>query len=328
MAEDDQAVVVGQLHSTGKVSLASGADAADAIHLQGTQVSAASVNLDAQNGGVLQESAQSTQAHDSWGVTLGAGASVGKTTLADPGEHETPKTQRGINARAKVDVDHVQGTTQHDSLIKADTVVINSAGDTRLAGARIDAEQVSGKVGGDLVVESRKDQVTSTQVHVDAKLDVEKNQPGVVDKLAKASGPLKDTVKAKAEGAFDKHRDKLENVVDKGTGHLAAAKDKVLDSVVNVKERLEEKLTRSASYDVNPEPRGAFGTRVDKAKAYLADKTDALGTRLSGFKDKVWPKPATATLSAARTPPAARWPIRLKACCSVTRVATPTTPRP
>ena len=187
-------------------------------------------------------------------------------------------------------MDHLQGTTQHDSLIKADNVVINSAGDTHLAGARIEAEQVTGKVGGDLVVESRKDQVNSTQVNVDAKLDVEKNQPGVVDKLAKATGPLKDKVQAKAEGAFDKHRDKLENVVDKGTEHLASAKDKVVNSAVNAKERLEEKLTRSGSYDVNPEPRGAFGTRVDQAKNYLAEKKDALGTRLSGFKDKVWPK--------------------------------------
>ncbi|MDQ0976982.1 hemagglutinin repeat-containing protein [Pseudomonas synxantha] len=290
VAENDQGIVVGQLHSNGKVSLASGAEAADALHLQGTQINAARVDLVAQNGGILQESAQSTQAHGNWSVTLGAGGSVGKTTLADAGEHATPKTQRGINARAKVDVDHLQSTTQHDSLIKAANVVINSAGDTHLAGARIEAEQVSGKVGGDLIVESRKDQVNSTQVNVDARLDVEKNQPGVVDKLATATGPLKDKVQAKAEGAFDKHRDKLENVVDKSTGHLASAKDKVVNGVVNAKERLEEKLTRSASYDVNPEPRGAFGTRVDKAKAYLADKKEALGTRLSGFKEKVWPK--------------------------------------
>ncbi|MDL2183854.1 hemagglutinin repeat-containing protein [Pseudomonas sp. ChxA] len=282
VAENDQAVVVGQLHSKGNVSLTS----ADDLHLQGTQIAAKTVTLDAQNGGILQESAQSTQAHDSWGVTLGAGGSGGKTKLADAGEHDVPKTQLGINARAKVDVDHVQGTTQHDSLIKADSVAINSAGDTHLAGARIEADQVSGKVGGDLVVESRKDQVSSTKVNVDAKLDVEKNQPGVVNKLAKTTGPLKDKVQAKAEGAFDKHREKLENVVDKGTEHLASAKD----SVVNAKERLGEKLSRSGSYDVNPEPRGAIGTRVDQAKTYLADKKDALGTRLSSFKDKVWPK--------------------------------------
>lgn len=29
---------------------------------------------------------------------------------------------------------------------------------------------------------------------------------------------------------------------------------------------------------------------MDKAKTYLADKKDALGTRLSGVKDKFWPK--------------------------------------
>lgn len=282
VAENDQGVVVGQLHSKGNVSLSS----ADDLHLQGTQIAAKTVTLDAQNGGILQESAQSTQAHNSWGVTLGAGGSGGKTTRGDAGEHDTPKTQLGINARAKVDVDHVQGTTQHDSLIKADSVAINSAGDTHLAGARIEADQVSGNVGGDLVVESRKDQVSSTKVNVDAKLDVEKNQPGVVNKLAKTTGPLKDKVQAKAEGAFDKHREKLENAVDKGTEHLASAKD----SVINAKERLGEKLSRSGSYEVNPEPRGAFGTRVDQAKTYLADKKDALGTRLSSFKDKVWPK--------------------------------------
>ncbi len=290
VSENDTGVTVGQLHSNGNVSLTSAASSADAIHLQGTQVTAANVNLDAHNGGILQESAQTTQAHNSWGVTLGAGGSGGKTTLADAGEHDTPKTQFGINARAKVDVDHLQGTTQNDSLIKADSVVINSAGDTHLAGARIEANQVSGKVGGDLLVESRKDHVSSTQVNVDAKLDVEKNQPGVVNKLAKTTGPLKDKVQAKAEGAFDKHREKLENAVDKGTGHLASAKDTVVDSVVNAKERLGEKFTRSGSYDVNPEPRGAFGTRVDQAKAYLADKKDAVGSRLSSFKDKVWPK--------------------------------------
>ena len=286
VSENDQGVVVGQLHSNGNVTLASGADAADAIHLQGTQVVADRVNLAAQNGGILQESAQSTQAHNSWGVTLGAGGSGGKTALADAGEHDTAKTQYGINARVKVDVDRLQGTTQHDSLIKANKVVINSAGDTHLAGARIQAEQVSGNVGGNLVVESRKDHVSSTQVNVDTRLDVEKNQPGVVNKLAKASGPLKDKVQAKAEGAFEKHREKLENAVDKGAEHLASAKE----SVINAKERLGEKLTRSGSYDVNPEPRGAFGTRVDQAKAYLADKKDAVGTRLSNLKEKVWPK--------------------------------------
>ena len=145
VAQKDQSVTVGQLHSNGKVSLATGAKAADAIHLQGTQLKAASVSLDAHKGGILQESAQSTKAHDSWGVALGAGGTGGKTTLADAGEIASPNTQYGINARVKVDVDYQQGTTQHDNLIKADNLIVNSAADTRLAGARIEADRSGSK---------------------------------------------------------------------------------------------------------------------------------------------------------------------------------------
>ncbi len=216
VAENDRSVSVGQLHSNARVTLASGAGTGDAIHLQGTQVAAGSVSLDAGKGGILQESAQSTQAHNSWGLTLGAGGTGGKTTLASASEQDTSK--HGINARAKVSVDHQQGITQHDSLIKADNVVITSAGDTRLAGARIEAGKVHGKIGGDLVVESRKDQVNSTQVTVDTRLDAEKNQPGAVNKVAEATGPLKDKVQAKAEGAFENNREKIENTVNNYAG--------------------------------------------------------------------------------------------------------------
>ena len=248
VVEKDQSVTVGQLHSNGKVSLASGAKAADAIHLQGTQLRAASVSLDAHKGGILQESAQSTKAHDSWGVALGAGGTGGKTTLANGGEPGSPETQRGINLRAKVDVDYQQGTTQHDSMIKADNLLINSAAGTRLAGARIEADQVSGKVGGDLVVESRNDQVNSTQVNVDARLDVEKRQPGVVDKLATAAGPLKGDAQNKAHGAFDKHREKLERVVDKGIGSLASSKGGTGDSDKNISGKSVANSTENALF--------------------------------------------------------------------------------
>jgi hemolysin len=290
VSEQDQSQVGGQLHSNGQVKLASASDSDTALHLQGTQVEGKNVILSADKGGIYQESAQSTQAHNNWGLTLGAGGNGGKTTRADAGEHDSPKTDRGIHARAKIDVAQLHGNTQHNSLIKADQVTLVSGGDTRLAGARIDANQVDGQVGGKLTVESRKDQLSSTTVNLDARLDAEKNQPGVVDKLTKQTGPLKDKLQAKAESGFDKHREKLENVVDKGTERLVAAKDNLVDKAQTTKERLGEKLTRSGSYDVNPEPKGAFGRGVDKAKSYLADKTEALGDRFSGLKERVWPK--------------------------------------
>ncbi|NBF10419.1 hemagglutinin repeat-containing protein [Pseudomonas sp. Fl4BN1] len=290
VSENDQSQHGGQLYSQGTVLLGSAASGDSAIHLQGTRIDAAKVVLDAAQGGIYQESAQSTLAHNNWGLNLGAGANLGKTTLADAGEHDSPKIDRGINARVKIDVDQRQSTTQHNSLIKADQVTFNSAGDVHLAGARIDAQRVDGVIGGDLNVESRQDQSRSTQVNIDAKLDVAKNQPGLVSKLSKPAGPLKDSLQAKAEKGFDKHREKLENAVDKGVDKLSSAKDTVVAKASDAKERLGEKLSRSGSYDVNPEPRGAFGNGVDKAKNYLADKADAVGNRFSSLKERFWPK--------------------------------------
>ncbi|OLF52371.1 hemagglutinin repeat-containing protein [Pseudomonas chlororaphis] len=306
VAEQDQSQTGGQLHSTGKVVLASGSDSDTALHLQGTQIKADSVELRADKGGIYQESAQSSQAHNNWGLTLGAGGTGGKTTRADAGEHDSPKTDRGIYARAKIDVAQVHSTTQHNSLIKANEVALNSARDTHLAGALIEANRVNGRIGGELNVESRKDQLSSTTVNLDARLDAEKNQPGVVNKLTRQTGPLKDKLQAKAEGGFDKHRGKLENAVDKGTEHLASAKDNLVNKAEIAKERLGEKLSRSGSYDVNPEPRGAFGRGVDKAKGYLADKTEALGDRLSGLKQRVWPKTSDSYAVSEKTTPGAK----------------------
>ncbi|BAQ82174.1 hemagglutinin repeat-containing protein [Pseudomonas sp. St29] len=288
--ENDQSQRGAQLYSQGQVRLASAAEGDSAIHLQGTRIDAAKVVLDAAQGGIYQESAQSTQVHNNWGLTLGAGGSMGKTTLADAGEHDSPKVDRGINARAKIDVDQRQNTTQHNSLIKADQVTLNSAGNVHLAGANIDAQRLDGAIGGNLDIESRQDRLRSTQVNIDAKLEVAKNQPGLVDKLAKPAGPLKDDLKAKAEKGFDQHREKLENAVDKSVDKLGSAKDNLVAKASDAKERLGEKLSRSGSYDVNPEPRGAFGNGVDKAKNYLADKADAVGNRFSSLKERFWPK--------------------------------------
>ncbi len=289
VSEQDQDQRGGQFYSQGQVTLASAASGDDAIHLQGTRIDAGKVVLDAAQGGIQQESAQATQVHNNWGLTLGAGANLSQTTPTDV-EQGSSKNAHGINARAKIDVDRRQNTTQHDSLIKADQVLLASAGNVHLAGAHIDAQRVDGAIGGDLIVESRQDRVRSTQVNLDAKLDVEKNQPGLVSKLAKPAGPLKDDLQAKAEKSFGKHREKLENAVDKGVDKLGSAKDSLVSQADNAKERLGDKLSRSASYDVNPEPRGAIGTSVDKAKGYLADKADAVGNRFSSLKERFWPK--------------------------------------
>jgi len=59
--ESNQTLSGGKLKSQDKIQLSG-----DSIHLQGTQVSASNVALDAQNGGIYQESAQSTQKPTNW----------------------------------------------------------------------------------------------------------------------------------------------------------------------------------------------------------------------------------------------------------------------
>lgn len=258
VGENGQSLKGGSLNSQGPVLLSSGASAADAIHLQGTQVSAPSVTLDAQQGGIYLESAQSTQVINNWGLTLGAGGNASKSTPSATNDQDVAKSGHGFDARAKIDVDNRTGTTQKNSHIQADSVVLNSAGNTRLAGARIDAKQVSGQVGGDLMVESRQDHESGVKVAIDLRLNAEKNQPGAVGKLAKTTGPLKDKVEGKAQEAFDSHRDKLETAVDKSVEGLASAKDS---------------LTRSGSYSLNE--KDSAGTKVADAtqSALFGDKS-------------------------------------------------------
>jgi hemolysin len=195
--EDSKTLSGGQLNSQSSIVLSG-----DSIHLQGTQVSAPNVSIDAQKGGYVQESAQSTDNRNNWNVALNAGGNLSSKTptAAD----EKASSDHGFNAGAKVGVDYLQGSTQQNSQIKADGVVLNSGGDVQLAGARIDAKTVSGKVAGDLSVESRQDSSNHAKVDVDLGLTAKKNPPSDKEKLAGTD--YKPTLKAQGEYA---HKDSV-----------------------------------------------------------------------------------------------------------------------
>ena len=90
--------------------------------------------IDAQKGGYVQESAQSTESRNNWNVALNAGGNLSSKTptAAD----EKASSDHGLNAGAKVGVDYLRGTTQQNSQIKADTVALNSAGAVPAEAAR------------------------------------------------------------------------------------------------------------------------------------------------------------------------------------------------
>ncbi|WP_426235891.1 hemagglutinin repeat-containing protein [Pseudomonas sp. TWP3-2] len=190
--EHAQTLTGGQLNSQSGIALSG-----DSIHLQGTQVSAPNVTLDAQKGGIVQESAQSTDSRNNWNVALNAGGNLSKSTptAAD----EKASSDHGFNAGAKVGVDYLQATRQQNSQIKADTVVLNSGGDVQLSGAPIDAQSVSGKVAGDLTVESRQDISNHAKVDVDLGLTAKKTPADDKGKLAGTD--YKPTLKVEGEYA-------------------------------------------------------------------------------------------------------------------------------
>ncbi|MBR7409984.1 hemagglutinin repeat-containing protein, partial [Klebsiella pneumoniae] len=92
---------------------------------------------------------------------------------------------------------------------------LDSRGDTRLLGATVTAGEVRGRIGGDLRVESRQDQVRGLTLNVDAQLTTEKNPSGGIDKASVAAGPFGGTVKDKSKKLYEKAGDKTQALKDK-----------------------------------------------------------------------------------------------------------------
>ncbi|ERH70748.1 hemagglutinin repeat-containing protein [Serratia marcescens] len=198
--------------SDGKVTLSANGKGDDALHLQGAKVSGGSAALEAKNGGILLESAKNEQHKDNWNLGIKANARGGQTFNKDAGGKVDPNTGKDthtLGAGLKVGVEQQDKTTHANTGITAGDVALNSGKDTRLAGARVDADSVQGKVGGDLRVESRKDVETGVKVDVDAGLS-HSNDPGssITSKLSKVGTPrYAGKVKEKLEAGVNKVAD-------------------------------------------------------------------------------------------------------------------------
>ncbi|MCH6195746.1 hemagglutinin repeat-containing protein [Serratia sp. X10] len=198
--------------SDGKVTLSANGKGDDALHLQGAKVSGGSAAIEAKNGGILLESAKNEQHKDNWNLGIKANARGGQTFNKDAGGKIDPNTGKDthtLGAGLKVGVEQQDKTTHANAGITAGDVAINSGKDTRLAGARVDADSVQGKVGGDLRIESRKDVETGVKVDVDAGLS-HSNDLGssVTSKLSKVGTPrYAGKVKEKLEAGVNKVAD-------------------------------------------------------------------------------------------------------------------------
>ncbi|QEM81963.1 hemagglutinin repeat-containing protein [Halomonas binhaiensis] len=138
-----------QVLAGGDVTLIASGEGADSdLHIRGSEINAGGQANLAAEGDLLIESAENTSTleQDSRNHSGSIGISIGQQT--------------GITVAASVG----RGEGEGDDLVHTNSLVKGgegvrfiSGGDTRLEGARIEAPQVQGDVGGDLTIASRQD---------------------------------------------------------------------------------------------------------------------------------------------------------------------------
>ena len=136
VSEHDRTLTASQLYSNANVTLASGARSADAIHLEGTRIQAPSVNVSAENGGVVQAAAQSSQRHNNWGVALGTGLTEERITPLDPLEPGPAAKAPDLSGQAKLDIDRLNVKAPQQSVIDADLVTASIGTEWRRVNAQ------------------------------------------------------------------------------------------------------------------------------------------------------------------------------------------------
>lgn len=172
-----------QLNSQDSTRIQGDGSRADAVHLEGLEVQTKHLELVADNGGIVMESAQSTDTRNNLQASVGAGANAKR----DPADSSANNS--GLYGRVKVDIEQLDSTLHDNSTVTADTIKFKSGGDTRFAGANLDARIIEGDVGGELTVQTRQDQVDGLTLNVDLKLSKEKNPQGLINAVTSVAGP-------------------------------------------------------------------------------------------------------------------------------------------
>lgn len=295
----------GGITSSGNLNIQANGDNEQAIHLEGTQVSSKNTVLNADNGGIVLESAKSGEHKDNWNLGGKANGKLGQSFGKDEQgavDSASGKKTHTAGVGATFGLDRKQAGTQKNTQIATGDLSFSSDADTVLAGAKVKADKVDGSVGGDLRIESRRDTEQSLKVGVDVGLS-HTNDPNssVVSKVSKVGTPryadkVKETLEGGANKVFDKAEEKynqtargLDSKQDTTNGvSFSKAEDKVTlpETLANEKEgsALWDKGARKAGNVAKESLLGPAGR--DGHFKVTADvvKNDAVGeqTALSG----------------------------------------------
>lgn len=221
LAKTDESAVIHQgsaIHSDGHFMVQAGSDDKEAIHMQNATINSQKTTLNANNGGILLESAQDKQHKNNWSFEAAAnGSQSHQFSKDDQGVIDKQSSEKNHDVGAKIDVavNKLDSVTQQNSHINSNNITLNTAKDMVLAGAKLEADNIKGNIGGNLIVESRIDELHKIDVttHFGASHSNEK-QDSLVNQIADASPMGSDKVKNKLNTHSDKLFDKIKKQYD------------------------------------------------------------------------------------------------------------------
>ena len=233
-----------ELSSNNKISINAGSNDNDAIHGVGNQVKSKNITLTANKGGIILESAQTTEHKNNWDVAINGNAVVGQSFKKDGQGKVDPNSgsdTHNLNAGLSVGVDKLDKQINQNAKIDADNITIISQKDTRIAGGVLNGGKINGDIGGNLNIESRNDSEHKVSVNVDTGIGHTNTKlPSITTKLSKAgtahySKPLNEKLNSVVESgagqvtekynAFARRHDKSQDTA--GTVSFNKAQDKV-----------------------------------------------------------------------------------------------------
>lgn len=206
------------INSNGTLTVKAGSNDKEAIHMQNANITSQHTVLTANNGGIVLESAQDKEHKNNWNVNIAANAGQNASVKKDDKgivDQESRAKTHDIGAKLNVGVDKLNSVTQQNTQINSNDIVMNSAKDAMLAGAIIAANNINGTIGGDLKIQSRKNELNKTNVNValNAGHSNEKSD-SMIKQLANASPIGSDKIKKKLDEKSTKLFDKAETKYD------------------------------------------------------------------------------------------------------------------
>ncbi|WP_340613914.1 hemagglutinin repeat-containing protein [Xenorhabdus thailandensis] len=284
-------------------------NAGNNLTLQGANVSSKQVDLTAQRGKIELTSAQETANANGWNVGAKAKGGMSSTARKEGGDGATGDasttdpanriidSKYNIGGEVKFGVNNLAQTTHHNAQVSGGNVSLTSAGDTSLKGANVDANQITGKVGGNFNAESRKDSTHSLNVGLDAGLSYSKTVKG--DAASKQAVPNaaenipENTTTATTETAAAddaKTGDKAPSLTDQLKAAFKGYNGKLKGNYDTLdREAVDKQTTLTGTQEVNLDVSGTtylVGSKIDSAQGAVSLNTQQINQQSVTGYDK------------------------------------------